>query len=124
MPILDLGPYFTSDTVRDLEQAAATLRRAKNSTGFHYIVNHGVPLHLISRTFEMCSAFHELPQEAKHALAMDTAPSQPSEVRAGCGYLGHANTKLPARPRPNYNAVPITTLGSNPGTRASRGVQG
>ena len=52
MPILDLGPYFASDTVRDLEQAAATLRRAKNSTGFHYIVNHGVPLHLISRTFE------------------------------------------------------------------------
>lgn len=105
IPVLDLGPYFESDSVCELERAAATLRQAKESTGFHFIVNHGVPSQLITRTFSMCQAFHALPVEAKQTLAMDATPSAPSEVRAGCGYLGYANAKLPARAKPNYNAA-------------------
>lgn len=104
IPVLDLGPYFESGSVNDLEAAAARLLDAAHSTGFHFVTNHGVPSELVAETFEAARRFHALPGEAKARVAMDAAP-RAGEVRAGCGYLEEANWKLPARDKPNMVAA-------------------
>ena len=105
IPVLDLGAYFESGTVAALEAAAGSLRAAASSTGFHYVSNHGVPPHLLAETFEAARRFHALPDATKNRLAMDTPGVRPGEVRAGCGYLGSSNRKLPAREKPNMVAA-------------------
>lgn len=104
IPVINLGPYLAGEEGA-LEAAAAQLRAAALSTGFHYIVGHGVPRAAVDDAFDAAVRFHRLPDEQKEALAMDAAPARPGEVRAGCGYLREANTKLPARPKPNMNAA-------------------
>mmetsp|Transcript_112697 Transcript_112697/g.224173 ORF Transcript_112697/g.224173 Transcript_112697/m.224173 type:complete len:412 (+) Transcript_112697:68-1303(+) len=105
IPVLDLGPYFSSGSVASLEAVAASLRSAAMSTGFLCIVNHGVDPWLVAETFEAAQRFHALDDAIKHALAMDAKPSRNGQVRAGCGYLGPANRKLPARSKANMNAA-------------------
>eukprot|EP00966_Prymnesium_polylepis_P168361 3892826-Prymnesium_polylepis.2 len=105
IPVLDLGPYFETGRVDDLEAVASQLRAAASSTGFHFITNHGVPAELVADTFQAAWQFHAQPAEAKRRCAMDAAPSRAGEVRAGCGYLETANWKLPAREKPNMVAA-------------------
>ncbi|KAL1519414.1 hypothetical protein AB1Y20_022938 [Prymnesium parvum] len=105
IPVLDLGPYFASGKVDDLEAVARRLREAADATGFHYVSNHGVPSSLIEEAFDAARRFHALPAEQKSRLAMDTLPSKDSEVRAGCGYIETANRKLPAREKANMVAA-------------------
>ena len=60
---------------------------------------------LVEAAFAASRAFHALPEEAKAALAMDSAPRHAGEVRAGCGYLHEGQYKLPARSQANYNSA-------------------
>ena len=104
IPVLDLGPYFsTSSSSSDLDAAAAALRAAAESTGFHFIANHGVADSLVADVLAHASRLFALPDADKALYAMDTPPAHANEVRAGCGYLCHGNIKLPAREKANYN---------------------
>ena len=112
--MLDLGQYFSSGNVRDLEAAARALRDAAASTGFHLIVGHGVDEAVVAEAFEASRRFHALPDDVKRALAMDAPPARAGEVRAGCGYLPPANRKLPARDKPNMNAAFVVKREAGP----------
>jgi len=109
VPVIDLAPYFSSGSVDDLEAAAASLRAAAHSTGFHFIVGHGVSSELVASTFRAGRDFHSLPEDVKASLSMDGAPD-----RAGVGYLAHGNAKLPARPKKNMNAAFVVKNESGP----------
>ena len=95
IPVIDLGPYFTTGTHDSLAVVASALRAAALLTGFHYIINHGVEENLVEETLAAAAAFFDLPEHDKAALAMDAPPAHDREVRAGCGYLRKENTKLP-----------------------------
>jgi len=69
------------------------------STGFHFVIGHGVTDQCISSTFDAARRFHDLPEDVKRDLAMDSESG-----RAGVGYLAEKHTKLPARDRPNMNS--------------------
>jgi isopenicillin N synthase-like dioxygenase len=70
IPVLDLGPY-SAGAPGALEAAAAALRHALEGMGFFILINHGVPLHLIERTFAEARRFHSQPLGAKMALRMN-----------------------------------------------------
>ncbi len=67
IPILDLGPYLAGEDGA-LERLAAELRYAQENVGFYFIVNHGVPQSLISRTNDNLVRFFDLPDETKRSF--------------------------------------------------------
>jgi isopenicillin N synthase-like dioxygenase len=73
LPIIDLGPYFSSEPGETgaLDALAAQMADACERTGFFYIKNHGVPQTLIDETFAQSRRFHALPLEQKQRLSLD-----------------------------------------------------
>jgi isopenicillin N synthase-like dioxygenase len=70
IPVIDLGPCFAG-APGALGAAAAALRGGLEDIGFFIIVNHGVSLSLIERTFAEARRFHDQPLAAKMALRMN-----------------------------------------------------
>lgn len=70
IPVIDVGPYF-SGVSGALDTVAGELASALETIGFFIIVNHGVPPHLIDRTFAEARRFHAQPPAAKMALRMN-----------------------------------------------------
>lgn len=94
MPVLDLGAFFATNRVDELERAAAALRVVGEQVGFHLVVGHGVPEEVIDGAFGAARAFHALPAADKQACAMG---------QHGVGYLPVGHRKLPARDTGNTN---------------------
>lgn len=78
LPILDIGPYL-ADAEGAREKLADELREACETTGFYFMVNHGIPQDLIDMAFEEAARFHALPLEIKQ------------RVKQGEHYVGYVN---------------------------------
>ena len=70
IPVIDFEPCFAGQRGAR-EAAAAELHRALEDVGFFVMVNHGVPLSLIERTFAEARRFHDQPLDRKMALRMN-----------------------------------------------------
>ncbi len=100
IPIVDVGPWFDSGDPDALAEAAAVLRRAGETVGFHQLVGHGIDEGERTAILDAARRFHALGEEVKQAIRMDQ-PGNPG----GVGYLGYGNRKLPTRDRGNRNAA-------------------
>lgn len=70
IPVIDFGPYFAGGA-RALERLGAEVRRACETVGFFYILNHGVPEALVDGAFAQSKRFHALPLDEKRKLKLD-----------------------------------------------------
>ena len=70
IPVIDLGPYLAGEPGA-LDRAAQELRFALTRIGFYYIVNHGVPMDLVRRTYAEVARFHALPLDRKMQVRID-----------------------------------------------------
>ena len=98
MLVLDLGPYFKQpENDEVLAATAATLKQACVATGFHYVVNHGIPQEVFDNAIEAANLYHTTtPTESKMKREISTHPSFPG---AGCVsnslLAGHFRPTLP-----------------------------
>lgn len=110
IPVLDLGPYMAGED-GSLEALAAALRHAQEDVGFFYIVNHGVPKHLITGAYGALRRFFAMPTEEKLKLRV-TAQSVgfvPAKSTVYVTSTVNANTK------PDLNEVVLYTRERGPG---------
>lgn len=56
IPVIDAAPLTTGES-QGLHAVAKELRQAAETSGFFYVVNHGIPADLIERVFEVSRAF-------------------------------------------------------------------
>ena len=68
IPVLDLSALIDG---RDTARLARDFAKAYGEVGFGYIVNHGIDAGLRARVFEASKRFHDLPLEAKEAVALN-----------------------------------------------------
>lgn len=72
VPVIDLGlPAPPGSPRRDA--VAAAIRRACGSSGFFVIVGHAVPAATVSDLYGAARQLFNLPETAKHAIALDPA---------------------------------------------------
>lgn len=101
IPIVDVGPYFSSGSETDLAAVASVLRDSSLNVGFYQLVGHGFPLDLSEGILEATKRFHSLPIDAKRQILMD----RPDWPVGGVGYLPVGERKLPRRAKGNQNAA-------------------
>lgn len=77
IPIIDIGPVL-ADAPGAVDRAAEDFYRACTGMGFLYLVDHGIDIEIIERTFEASRRFHGLPMETKLKVRMN---------RHQCGYM-------------------------------------
>lgn len=66
IPIVDLSPFFGSDGDEgEKKKAMQVIGEACSEYGFFQIVNHGVPLDLMSRALDLSNTWFEKPDEEK-----------------------------------------------------------
>ena len=99
IPIVDVGPYFTTGSRGDLDAAAATLRQACEDVGFYQLVGHQVSESLIDETFGWARRFHALDRETKQTINLDN-PDWPVPT---VGYMPVGERRLPRRAKGNLN---------------------
>lgn len=99
IPIVDVGPWFASGDQADLDAAAADLRTACETVGFHQLVGHGISTADVETLFAMVRDFHDLPIDVKSTALMDRA----DWPVGGVGYMPLNNRKLPTRTYGNLN---------------------
>ena len=68
LPVIDLSGLFTGRNT-DKAKVAADLGQAARTSGFFYIMNHGVPAELINKMFAASKEFHEQPRTSKKYVA-------------------------------------------------------
>lgn len=68
IPVIDI----TGLTDVPSDDLVAQFRKAYGETGFGYITGHGIDQDLIDAVFAASAAFHALPADQKHALALDS----------------------------------------------------
>lgn len=99
IPIVDVGPYFSTGARADLAIAAKALRDACERVGFHFLVGHGIPDVDFAAILEAARSFHALPLSRKLEIEMDRA----DWPVGGVGYLPAGERKLPRRAVGNTN---------------------
>jgi isopenicillin N synthase-like dioxygenase len=66
IPTVDLSPCFREDDEDGMKKAKEIIGQACSEYGFFQVVNHGVPLGLMTRAIELSKTFFEtLPNEEK-----------------------------------------------------------
>ncbi len=100
VPVVDVGPWFSTGDTAALNRVGADLRRASETVGFHQLVGHGLPLELREEILGFAREFHALDDATKTPIRMDQ-PGHPG----GIGWLGYGNRKLPTRATANRNAA-------------------
>src|SRR5262245_51271349 len=96
IPVLDLGPYLAGAPGAH-QRTADELRRAQETEGFYFIVNHGVPAELIARVYEQSRRFHALPAAVKEAMPLNRDQSG----YKGIGTMVSRASAIDAVKRPN-----------------------
>jgi isopenicillin N synthase-like dioxygenase len=71
LPIVDVGSLWSDVPDRELSRFGAQVHSACRSTGFFYIVNHGVPRELIAGAFAANRRFHARPLEEKLKIKLN-----------------------------------------------------
>ncbi len=70
IPILDVSPLFDG-TDADKAKLVADFQHAYGTTGFGYIINHGIDPDIQNAVFAASSQFHALPMAAKMAVKLN-----------------------------------------------------
>lgn len=98
IPVLDVGAIHGSEAEaqRDLARAFAG---AYGTTGFGYIVNHGIPQALIDGVFAASARFHALPLAEKMAVELDNRHRGFIPINTSTD----VNSKLDTVTRPNQS---------------------
>ncbi|KAJ4824188.1 hypothetical protein Tsubulata_011925 [Turnera subulata] len=65
IPTVDLSPFFGGNDEDGKREAIKVIGEACSEYGFFQIVNHGVPLDLLTKAFEVSKTFFEYPDEEK-----------------------------------------------------------
>ena len=77
IPIVDMGAVLAGKPGA-VEQIAERVYDACTGMGFMFLVNHGIDMNIVARTFESSRLFHALPMEEKLKSRMN---------RHQCGYM-------------------------------------
>jgi isopenicillin N synthase-like dioxygenase len=70
IPVIDVGALIDGKTDA-MTRLAGEFAQAYGTTGFGYIVNHGIDPALIRRVFDASARFHALPRHAKMAVELN-----------------------------------------------------
>ncbi|KAK6123230.1 hypothetical protein DH2020_043021 [Rehmannia glutinosa] len=65
IPTVDLSPFFTNSDENGHKKAIEIIKEACSEYGFFQIVNHGVPLDLMSQAIQLSKTFFAFPYEEK-----------------------------------------------------------
>jgi isopenicillin N synthase-like dioxygenase len=88
LPIIDLSKWTSpSATKSDRLALAKELVEACHTTGFAYIINHGISPTVLDEAFAWSKKFHDMPQEKK----MQAAHPDGSQAFRGYSWPGHEN---------------------------------
>jgi isopenicillin N synthase-like dioxygenase len=71
LPIVDVGGLWREASDAELSALGKQVFDACRSTGFFYIVNHGVPRDLVAQAFAANRRFHALPLEEKLGIKLN-----------------------------------------------------
>ncbi len=93
IPIISLSEALAPGGAR-VAAVAQAMGQASRSSGFFYVVDHGVPADLVARQFATARAFFDLPLQAKQALSF-------KQSRALRGYEAMGEQTLDAAARPD-----------------------
>jgi isopenicillin N synthase-like dioxygenase len=72
IPVIDISA-LRGDDAGALMDLAAQFRETYATTGFGYVVGHGIDPGLVDRVFAASARFHALPRDAKMAIALNAA---------------------------------------------------
>jgi isopenicillin N synthase-like dioxygenase len=70
IPIVDIAGLFSAD-LAERQAAAEAIGEACRNVGFLYVINHTVPLELISEVYRVADEFYSLPLEQKLKYRID-----------------------------------------------------
>ncbi|KAK6123040.1 hypothetical protein DH2020_043222 [Rehmannia glutinosa] len=65
IPTIDLSPFFTNSDENGQKKAIEIIKKACSEYGFFQIVNHGIPLDLMSQAIQLSKTFFAFPYEEK-----------------------------------------------------------
>lgn len=77
IPIIDVGPILAGDPNAS-EQVATRVHDACTGMGFMFLINHGIDMDIVARTFDASRGFHALPMDEKLKSRMN---------KHQCGYM-------------------------------------
>lgn len=78
IPTVDLSPFFKNGDEEGQKKAKDIIKQACSDYGFFEITNHGVPLHLITRSLQLSTTFFALPDEEKLKYSPGSAAPLPA----------------------------------------------
>lgn len=70
IPVIDVSPLFGGSDA-DTAQLVADFKQAYSTTGFGYIINHGIDPALLDAVFAASAQFHALPMAEKMAVELN-----------------------------------------------------
>ncbi|KAF8408089.1 hypothetical protein HHK36_007230 [Tetracentron sinense] len=79
IPTVDLSPFFNEGLEDDKKKAIEIIAKACSDYGFFQVVNHGLPLSLMTRALELSKTFFEYPIEEK----LKSSPGSGAPLPAG-----------------------------------------
>ncbi|KAF8408086.1 hypothetical protein HHK36_007227 [Tetracentron sinense] len=92
IPTVDLSPFFNEGVDQDgKKKAMEIIAKACSDYAFFQVVNHGVPLSLMTRALELSKTFFELPIEEK--LQSSPCSGGPRPLPAGYNRPEHSAEK-------------------------------
>lgn len=91
IPTIDLSTFFLGEEEESKKEVREKIKQACSEYGLFQVVNHGVPIHLINQTMELCKEFFHLPYEDKLKVYTDHQPDAPLPLPLG--YHKHKGDK-------------------------------
>ncbi|KAH6797349.1 hypothetical protein C2S52_021903 [Perilla frutescens var. hirtella] len=79
IPTVDLSPFFTDGDEDGRKKAKGIIKEACSEYGFFQIINHGVPLDLMTQSIQLSRTFFTLPDEEK----LKSSPGSAAPLPAG-----------------------------------------
>ncbi len=89
IPVIDFRGFLAGSPA-ERKEVARRIGEACRNIGFFYLVNHGVPQHVIDRAFAEARRFFALPLERKREIAIEKSPCHR-------GYFGMGGENLDPR---------------------------
>ncbi|KAI3454659.1 hypothetical protein Pfo_011322 [Paulownia fortunei] len=112
IPTVDLSPFFTDSDEDGQKKAIDIIKQACSDYGFFQIVNHGVPLDLMSQAIQLSKTFFAFPAEEK----LKYSPGSGAPLPAGYSKQpDHSPDKneylLMFQPQSGFNVLPSNPPG-------------
>lgn len=107
IPTVDLSPFFTPGDDEGKKKAKDLIHQACSAYGFFQVVNHGVPLELMTRAMEVSKTFFEFPDEEKLKFSPASGSPLPAGYNKQPEHLADKNEYLMMfPPKSTFNALP------------------